>query len=176
MEYVGKIVRFTLVLSAVLLVAPWLTSLAYGNFGPAGVRVETAAASMAPQENIYGHSIGSVTSGDLFYIDAADSSQDILASLYITNAPELTPYLRYLILKVTIYYEDENGGWEKTTPTGTNPDADIFLTLRSGPVTLNLPGLARYKIAVESGSYYCIKANKSGNNISPEFYLTIESI
>ena len=112
----GKIIRFTLVLSALLFVGPWLTSLAYGDVDgdsvPSGVRVEAAETSATPQAKIFGHTIGSVTSGDLFYIDAIESPQNILTSLYITNAHELTPFLRYLILKVTVYYEDENGKQE----------------------------------------------------------------
>jgi hypothetical protein len=180
MGRVWKIVKFGLVIAVVLLLVPWLTSLAYGNVdsdsGQAGVRVEAAEPPAAPTATIFGHAIGGVTPGDLFYIDAIDSPHDILASLYITNPHELTPYLRYLILKVAVYYEAENGQWLKMPLPKDDPSADTYITLRNSPVNFALPGLTRYKITIESGSYYCIQANKSGEDVSPQFYLTIEPI
>jgi len=176
----GKIFRFTLVISAVLFLAPWLTSIAYGNVngdsGQAGVHVEAADVSVAPTAKIFGQATGGVTPGDLFYIDAADSSHDMLLYLYITNAHELTPYLRYLILKVAVYYEDEDSQWKKTSSWHGNPAADTYITLRNSQVNFALPGLTRYKITIESGSYYCIKTTDSSNDVSPQFYLTIEPV
>lgn len=174
----GKIFRFALIISAVLLLGPWLTSFAYGNVdgdsGAAEVDVESATAPMLPEMNVFGQAIGGVTPGDLFYIDARDSSNDIFISLYITNAYELTHHFRYLILKVSVYCQDEDGSWIMVTPQGTNPEADIYINLRNNPVNFNLPGLTRYKISIDSGSYYCIKAAENSADVSPQFYLTIE--
>ncbi len=176
----GKIIRFTLVIFTVLFLAPWLTSLAYGNVngdsGLDGIHVEAADVSAAPTATIFSQAGGGVTPGDLFYIDATDSSHDMLVSLYITNAYELIPYLRYLILKVVVYYEDKDGQWIKTPSWHGNPAVDTYITLRNSHVNLALPGLTRYKITIESGSFYCIKASESGNDVSPQFYLTIEPV
>ena len=174
----GKIIRFALIISAVLLLGPWITSFAYGDVDGdsrgAEVNVEPAIAPMLPEMNVFGQAIGGVTPGDLFYVDARDNPDDLFISLYITNAYELTHYLRYLILKVSVYCQDENGSWIKVTPQGTNPESDIYINLRNNPVNFNLPGLARYKIAIDSGSYYCIKAAENSADVSPQFYLTIE--
>ena len=174
----GKIIRFALVISAVLLLGPWLVSFAYGDVdndsGQTGVNVEAATAPALPTLSVFGQAFGEVTSGDLFYVDARNSSNDILVNLYITNAHELIHHLRYLVLKVTVYCEDEEGNWIKTIPQGVNPAGDTCITLRNSPVNFNLPGLARYKISVDSGSYYCIRAAENSAEVSPQFYLAID--
>ena len=112
-----KVLKLTLVV-AVLLLLPWLTSIAYGNSNdapaPAGVRVAAAGQAAAPQATFLGDAHGSVTPGDLFYIDATGSPHDMAISLYITNADELTHYLRYFILRVTVYSASEDGQWQPT--------------------------------------------------------------
>ena len=169
---------FFVVISVIFLLGPWLVSFAYGDVGDdsgqAGVSVESATVPALPTLNVFGQAIGGVTSGDLFYIDARNSSGDILVNLYITNAYELTHHLRYLILKVSVYCEDEDGNWIKTIPQGVNPAADTCITLRNSPVDFYLPGLARYKISVDYGSYYCITAAENSADVSPQFYLAVE--
>lgn len=175
-----KVFRFTLVIFVLLVLAPWLTSLAYGSSDgdpeQAGIQIEAAEPSAAPMATIFGQAIGGVTPGDLFYIDATASSQDTSVSLYITNAHELTPYLRYLILKVAVYYEDGDGQWRKTPirEGSTSQVNDTYITLRNSPISLTLPGYTRYKIAIDSGCFYCFNANTGGDSISPQFYLAIE--
>lgn len=174
-----KFARFTIIITLFLFLAPWLTSLAYGSnndAGQAGIQVEAAKPPAAPTTMIFGKAIGSVTPGDLFYVDATDSSNDICISLYITNAHELTPYLRYLILKVAVYFQDEDGQWCLAPLWDGSPLRDTYITLRNSPVNLTLPGLTRYKITIDSGCYYCINADTGGNDISPQFYLTIEPV
>jgi hypothetical protein len=177
---VWRVLRFTLVVFVLLFLAPWLTSLAYGNSNgdsvQAEVRVKAAEPSAAPAATIFGKAIGGVTPGDLFYVDATDSPRDMSVSLYITNAHELTPYLRYLILKVAVYYEDEGGQWRETPLREGNQLPDTYITLHNSPVNLTLPGCTRYKISIDSGCFYCLAANTNGNNVSPIFYLTIETV
>jgi len=170
---VWKVLRFTLVFFILLFLGPQLTSLAYGestgDSGQAGIQVEAAESPTTPEITIFGKAIGGVTPGDLFYVDATGSSCDILISLYITNADVLISHLRYLNLKVAVYYEDENGQWSKTPLRDSYLPADTYLTLHNSPVNITLPGYARYKIAIDSGCYYCINAGTGGDNISPQF-------
>jgi len=177
---VWKVLRFTLVLAVLLFLGPRLTSLAYGesadSSGQAGIQVEAAAPPATPEMTIYGHTIGGVKPGDLFYIDATGSSGDISVSLYITNTEVLISYLRYLNLKVAVYYEDENGQWSKTPPGDGHLTADTYLTLCNSPANITLPGYTRYKIAIDSGCYYCTNAVSGGEDISPQFYLTVEQV
>ena len=86
-------IRFILLISAVLLLTPWLASYSYGasnGIREKTVHIEVAEASKAPSAIFVGRAIGGVTPGDLFYIDATSNTQDISINLYLTNAHQLT--------------------------------------------------------------------------------------
>ena len=178
MASVLKRIRFILVVFVLLSIAPWLTSYVYGSSDGVSVeelvKIEAATPSMKPSATFYGKAIGGVTPGDLFYIDAIDSPHDMTVSLYLTNAHELTPYLRYLILKVGIYFEGNDGQWRKASFLNSNTVPDTFITLRNSPVKLVLHGYKRYKVTIDSGCFYCLSANTNGGNLLPHFYLTAE--
>jgi hypothetical protein len=175
---VGKALKFTLVVAA-LLTLPWLTSIAYGNShgsSAAGeARVEVAERAAAPQATFFGGAFGSVTPGDLFYIDATGSPGDLAVDLYLTNAQELTHYLRYLILKVSVYSESADGRWRQIL-LGSNsaPENNTYLTLQNSPARFIVPGNSRYKVSIDSGGYYCLPARAGSGNEPPHFYLTVE--
>jgi hypothetical protein len=175
-----KLFRFTLFFSAIFLITPWLASYAYGTgngvSGHETVHIEAAEHSKAPRATLFGKAIGGVTPGDLFYIDATDNSYDVTVSLYLTNAHELTPYLRYLILEVGIYCEDSDGQWRQASLPNGKPVPDTFITLRNSPVSFTLAGYTKYKVTVDSGSFYCLSADTNGGTLSPQFYLTVESV
>ena len=176
----AKLIRLILLLSAVLLLTPWLASYAYGvSNGVSGhetVHIEVAESSTAPSATLFGRAIGGVTPGDLFYIDATTNTRDIAVNLYLTNAHELTPYMRYLTLEVGIYFESSDGLWQKASLWNGNPVPDTFITLRNSPVSFTLSGCTKYKVTINSGSFYCLTANTSGGNLSPKFYLTVEPV
>ena len=175
-----KLFRSILFFSAILLITPWLASYAYGTgngvSGHGTVHIEAAEPSRAPTATLFGRAISGITPGDLFYIDATDNPHDITVSLYLTNAHELIPYLRYLILKVGIYFEGGDGQWRPASLPNGNPIPDTFITLRNSPVSLMLAGYTKYKVTIDSGSFYCLTANTNGGNLSPHFYLTVEPV
>jgi hypothetical protein len=175
-----KTFQFTLVV-AVLLMLPWLTSIAYGksnsNSPGEGIRVEATDRAAVPQITFFGHAFGSVTPGDLFHIDATGSPHDLMVTLYITNAPELTRYLKYLILKVSVYPESEDGSWQQIQlQNNSMPQSSTYLTLQNSPVKFTLPGNDRYKVSLDSGSYYCLPARAGNDNEPPHFYLKAEPV
>jgi hypothetical protein len=169
-----KTVIYILVIIIALFFLPRLTSIAYGqtNGGNSkqSVRITAADPSAAPSAVFYGKAIGSVTPGDLFYIDAADTPADITLSLYITNTDELIHYLRYLTLKVAVYVADGSGQWTVPQIDG-NEHQEIYVTLQNSPAIFTLPGGARYKVSIASGCFYCLSAGNAGNKIIPRFYL-----
>ena len=169
-----KIVTFILIIITVLFFIPRLSSIAYGQAngddGKQAIQVAAADQSTAPSAEFYGKAIGSVTAGDLFYVDTAGSPADITLSLYITNTGELTHYLRYLTLQVAVYVEDTHGQWIKPQVSGEEYP-EIYLTLQNSPVTFTLPGGPRYKVTIDSGCFYCLSAGNAGDNITPRFYL-----
>ena len=174
-----KILSLTLIFAMLLLAASWISSTVYGQttngVEQAGIYVEAAPPEDAPSATFYGRAIGSVTAGDLFYIDASDSQQDISLDLYITNCDELIHHLRYLILKVAIYIEDAEGQWQPVTSQNENTLPDTYITLQNSPASFDLPGSARYKVAIDSGSYHSLPFHAKGGVISPSFYLNVES-
>lgn len=165
---------FTLL--AILLLTPWPVAYAYDNAaaGQEIVQIEPAEPSAAPGWNVYGKAIGGVTRPvDLFYVDTTNNSGDIAVTLYLTNAAELIHYYRYLILNVGVYVQDGTQQWQKATG-GDEPLPDTYITMQNGKVNFDLPGYARYKFTIDSGSFYCFNANIDGSSVSPKFYVTVE--
>jgi len=166
-------------LLAVLLLAPWPVAFAHdisdGVIGQETVRIEVAKASATPTWTAFRRAIcGVTTPGDLFYIDATTNTADIEVTLYLTNTQELSHYYRYLILKVGGYAESNAGQWEKASMGGSAPIPDTFITLHDARVSFTLPGYAKYKITIDSGSFYCTNTDVDGGSLSPRFYLTVD--
>ncbi len=162
---------------AILLLAPWPVAYAHDNAmaGQETYQIEAAAPPAAPAWNAFGKAIGGVTTPvDLFYIDIADSPADISATLYLTNAGELIHYYRYLILKVGVYVQTDTDQWEKATAGNGELIPDTYITMRNGRVSFALPGYAKHKVTIDSGSFYCFSTTADGGSISPSFYLTAE--
>jgi len=163
---------------ALLLLAPWPVAYAHtytdDMAGQDTVRLEVAEASAAPTWTAFGKAIGGVTPGDLFYIDATDNPADIQVTLYITNAQELSSCYRYLILRVGIHAESDTGEWEKASMGNGEPIPETLITMRNGQVSFTLPGLVKYKIAIDGGSFYCTTTNTDGDSFSPQFYLEVD--
>jgi len=157
-------------LIAALLLAPWPVAYAYDEAIAANspLSVEAAEPASAPSINAYGHSIGGVAPGDLFYINSSETATDTFCTLYITNTDELISCYRYMNLNIGIYIQTDIDKWEKA---GGNPE-DIYLTLHNGMVDITLPGCGNYKITVDKGCYYCHGVGKDGNIASPEFYIS----
>lgn len=175
-----KTLKFILITVMLLLAVSWLTSIAYGQTNgeaeQTGIQVEAAPPEKAPTASFFGNAIGGVTGGDLFYINATNYQPDMSVDLYITNADELVHYLRYLILKVAVYKEDTDGQWQQIISQDGTVLPDTYITMKNSPVSFILPGLAHYKITIESGSYHCFPLNSSGGNFSPQFYIDVGTI
>ena len=165
-------------LIVLLLLAPWPVAYAHtyddDMAGQSSVRIEVAEASAAPSWTAFGKAIGGVTPGDLFYIDATDNPADVTVTLYITNAQELIHNYRYLILEVDIYAESDTGEWGKASMGNGEPVPETLITMRNGHADFTLPGLAEYKVAIDSGSFYCTTTNTDSGSPSPQFYLEVD--
>ena len=161
---------------ALLLLLPWPVAYAFDTDAMASqdaVRIEIAEDSAKPTWTAFGKAIGGVTTpGDLFHIDATNNTADIKVTLYLTNAQELINCYRYLILNVGVYVES-NGEWERASGSNGEQISDTFITMRNGQVSFILPGYAKYKVAIDSGCFYCTNANADGSNLSPQFYLEV---
>ncbi len=163
---------------ALLILAPWPIAYAHdagdGLVGEETARIEVAEASTQPTWTANGKAIGSVTPGDLFHIDAIDNPNDIMVTLYITNANELIGCYTNLILKVGIYAESDAGEWEKASMGNGELVPDTFITMRNSQVRFTLSGLAKYKVTIDGGSFYCAIANTNSGSLSPQFYMEVD--
>ncbi|MDD4859475.1 MAG: hypothetical protein PHR56_04650 [Dehalococcoidales bacterium] len=163
--------RLIFAIVALLLLAPWPVAYAFENnlAGASVIPLEVVAApgSAAPRCQVYGRAIGSVTPGDLFYINMKSNAIDSLVTLYITNTDELSQYYRYMTLRVGIYTQTEEQ-WQKLDGL-----PETFVTLNNGLVSFTLPGLADYKVTIDGGCFYSLTAAGS-TEPAPKFYLTAE--
>lgn len=170
-----KLFRRIFPLIAFLLLAPWpiayTASYSDGMTDQDAIQVSAAEVSAAPTWTAVEKTIGGVTPGDLFFIDATDSGADIQATLHFTNASELVNSFRYLILKVGLYVDNGSGEWEPAYGADGELAPDTFITLRNGYAGFTLPGYAKYKVTIDSGSLYCTDADIDGGSTSPQFYL-----
>ncbi len=161
---------------AILLLTPWPVAYAHtytGNMvGQKPVQIEVAEPSLAPSMSVFGRAVGGVSPGDLFYIDTTKAA-DITVNLYLTNARELIGGYRHLILKVGVYAKSASGEWDRASTAYGEPIPDTFITLRDAQASFILPGSAKHKITIDSGSFYCIKTTTDGGSLSPQFYLTV---
>jgi len=172
-----KLFRRIFPLIAFLLLAPWpiayTASYSDGMTDQDGIQISAAEVSAAPTWTAIQKTIGGVTPGDLFFIDATDSGADIQATLHFTNASELVNSYRYLILKVGLYVDNGSGEWEPAYGIDGEPAPDTFISLSNGYTGFTLPGYAKYKVTIDSGSFYCTSADSDEGSTSPTFYLTV---
>ena len=166
--------KLIFLLLAILLLTPWPVAYAYGNTmaEQAPIQITAAESAATPHWQAFGHAIGGVTPGDLFYIDTDNLTADTPVTLYITNTDELVHYYRYLTLNVGVYVQTDVDQWEKVTTGNGESLPDTYITMLNGRVSFTLPGYARYKITIDKGCFYCYGNGDDGNAISPAFYLT----
>ena len=162
---------------AVLLLAPWPVAYAYDFEGDVTgsdqIYVEIARQEESVTLTAFPNTVGGIADPiDLFYIDTTGSPADAEVTLYLTNAGDLSPHFRYMILQVGIYMQDQDGEWTDLSASGPGAVPEIFLTLMDARATFSLPGLAKYRVAIDSGSYYL--TSRAGSEFSPEFYLKID--
>ena len=159
------------------LVLPWPVAYATGADGISGekaVRIDVAEPSARPSYTAFGRAIGGINNpGDLFYVDATGSSADIKVTLYLTNAQLLVRCYRYMILDVGIYVETSAGKWERATASGGEAVPKTILSMRNGQVSFLLPGNSRYRVAIDSGCFYCGGVAADSQSLSPQFSLEV---
>ena len=173
-----KLLKRLFPIIAVLLLTPW--PVAYGfenaNAGQETTQITVAEASAKPSMTVFGQAIGGVTPGDLFYINTANQTADMKATLYITNAEELVHNYRYLILKVGVYVKGNDGEWEKASGNNGEPIPETFITMHNGQVSFTLAGYANYKLTIDGGSYHShsFTGSDEEGSFSPQFYLEVD--
>ncbi|MBI4340592.1 MAG: hypothetical protein HY680_11680 [Chloroflexi bacterium] len=144
-----------------------------------------------------------ITAGDIFLVDVADYTGNVLITLYLTNPDQLAIDYSYLNQSVNVYAlcrasggcakgsapfagsgTADQGTWvQATNAAGTDAGTTgiaataQYLTLTSGYVNLILKGGYEYAVTVDSGSGYTIASATtctSGNGcLSPAYLLDL---
>lgn len=168
----NKWIRRLFPIFALLLLLPWPIAYTYDIASQKAIRIEIAEPSVTPSFTAFGKAIGGLKPGDLFYIDATSRPADIITTLYIINAQDLTGHYIFMNLKVGVYVES-NGKWEKASSSNGEVIPETILSMRNGQLSFLLPGYAQYKITIDGGCFYCHNADPNRDGLSPQFYLEV---
>lgn len=134
---------------------------------------------------------GSITEGDLYYIDVGTYTGDILVTIYLNNPAALLKNYSFLNMAICAYgaiYNETTSTWSwEGSPISQfmNGGYNCYLTLTNGYVSFILKASettaasvadstnSYFAITIEGGSYYCISTTAEGGSLSPDFYIDI---
>jgi hypothetical protein len=118
---------------------------------------------------------GSITAGDVYYIDSTSYTGDVMVTLYLTNASALSCDYSYLDMQVNVW-EDSNGTCDQAVLADGSAIGTVFLTIPNGSTSFILHGNTTYCVTIDGGSYYCIDTDAAGGSLSPNFYLDVSPL
>lgn len=116
---------------------------------------------------------GTVTEGDLYYVDTTGYTGDVLVTVYMTNAGMLVKDYTYLNLLVNVW-SNPSGSWVQAARADDSPIGSVYLTEINGSVSMVLLGDNKYCITIDGGSYYCISTSAAGGSLEPAFYIEVK--
>jgi hypothetical protein len=168
-----KRVIFLTIVAAILLV-PWAVAYGYDKVNAADISasIEPADQSLVPTIHVFGNAVGSISNGDLFTIDTSGATTNTTFTLLIANVDELINYYRFLTMNIGLYVQTGTDSWEKMTTAAGGSSPEMHITMDSIELDFSLPGNAKYKVTVESGSYRSFSITKGKSVAIPEFSLT----
>jgi hypothetical protein len=164
-----KAIFFTIV--AAILLVPWAVAYGYDKVNAAdiSVSIEPADQSLVPTIHVWGNYTGNISDGDLFTIDTSGATTDTTFTLVMSNVDELVGCYRFLNMNIDIYVQSGTDSWEKMARP------EMLITMENVEMNFSLPGNAKYKVTVESGSYHSFKITKGQSVAIPQFSLTASS-
>ena len=120
-----------------------------------------------PTATVFNGAIGSITPGNLFYVNATDIDEDLQVMLSIVNSNELRSNYSFLLLKVEVYVLS-GSVWEEVNMP------EQYISMKSPQARFPLAGLSYYRISLSRGSFM---GRLYSNDISrsPTFFLKVES-
>jgi hypothetical protein len=158
---------FFAIVAAILLV-PWAVAYGYDKVNAAdiSVNIEPADQSAVPTIHVWGNYTGNISNGDLFTIDTSGATTGTTFTLAISNVDALAGCYRCLSMNIGVYVQSGTEGWEKTAGT------EMLVSMENNALTFSLPGNAKYKVTVESGSYHSFHITNGKNVAIPQFSMT----
>lgn len=159
---------------AALVLVPWAVAYGYGNVkaADASSSIEAADPALVPSIHIFGNARGSISSGELFTIDNSGAATDLTFTLSLSNIGELAKYFRYMTFNVGLFVQSGNTTWEKMTDLGGASAPQLCINMQGSELVFTLPGNAKYKVTVESGSYHSFSIAPGQSAAIPQFSLS----
>lgn len=159
---------------------------AFSNVTTTAPTFGNASGHNSPSWSPSASSAGSVTAGDIYYIDLGTYTGDILVTLYINNPTALAKMYSYINLAIVAYGTTSNNTAWASAPISQFKSGDYFTTylgistgyvsfiLKNSDSTTEATSVHRYfAIAVGGGSYYCISTTASGS-LEPQFFIDVK--
>lgn len=121
---------------------------------------------------------GSITAGDIYYIDTTSYTGDVIISVYLTNPDELHTDYSYLNMNVSVwFYDTDHWAQASLSGGGTGDTSGKYLTLNNGYLSFIVAGNAEYCVSVDGGEYYCIDTTEDAtHSLDPAFYMEVDPL
>ena len=158
-----------------LALIPCGVAFAHNNVQAADASSSIVAADPAsvPNIHIFGNARGSISSGDLFIVDNSGATKDGVFRLLLANIDELARNYSYMSFNIGLYVQSNNTTtWEKMTTFTGSSIPQLYITMEGGELSFTLPGLAKYRVTVESGSYHSFSIAPGQKVAIPQFSLS----
>ena len=151
-----------------------------GNDGvPTTVKLKHSSGGTSPYTHVpptwapVKNQAGSITSGDVYYVDASTYTGDIRVTVYLINTGLLAKDYTYLNMELNVW-AGSSATWVQATPVNDTGNATGYLTLDNGAVSFVLQGSTHYCFSIEGGAYYCIDTTVDGtHDLSPQYYMNV---
>jgi hypothetical protein len=118
---------------------------------------------------------GSISAGDVYYVDTTSYTGDVMVTMYLTNASALSLDYSYLDMQVNVW-ENSGGTWNQATEADDSVIGTVFLTIPNGSASFILHGNTTYCVTIDGGSFYCIDTDAANGSLSPDFYLDVSPL
>jgi hypothetical protein len=128
---------------------------------------------VAPDWSPVENEAGTVTAGDLYYVDCVGYTGDIQVTVYLTNPGALLKDYTYLNMQINVWEGDSPGPWAQATLADGSAIGTQFITPLNGYYTFLLSGNTHYVISIDDGSFLCKDIDADGGDLSPDFYIDI---
>jgi hypothetical protein len=117
---------------------------------------------------------GTISAGDVYYVDCTGNAADVRVTIYLTNSGKLAKDYTYLNMKINVR-GGESEDWTQATTVDDSIDATDYLTFDRGEISFILAGSTYYDIMIDSGDFFCANTLVDAtHDLSPEFYINIE--
>jgi hypothetical protein len=117
---------------------------------------------------------GTITAGDVYYVDCTGNASDVRLTIYLTNSGKLAKDYTYLNMQVNVR-GGESEDWTQAVTVDDSINATDYMTFDKGVISFILEGSTFYCISIDGGDFYCANTLVDAtHDLSPKFYINVE--